>query len=190
MSRILGLTRYIVLLGAVASMLLAIALFVAALAHAVELIGEAVATFGNGKAAKLLAIASIDLVDLCLIATALYLVGIGLYELFIGEVRLPDWLIINTLDDLKGKLINVVIVALAVSFLAQAATWDGKTDLLPFGVAIGVVILALTAFGFLRLGKNDHRPVRANDDGRMDMADEPARRAYDMHEAERKIAGE
>lgn len=49
-------------------------------------------------------------------------------------------------DDLKSKLLGVVVVVLGVQFLAQVLSWDGKTDLLSFGAAVAVVILALAFF--------------------------------------------
>lgn len=156
MSRILSSTRFAVLLGVVASLALSITLYLAVLVRAVALIAEAATQLGDAKATKLLAVSCIELVDFTLIATALFIVAVGLFELFIADVRLPSWLVITSLDNLKDKLINVVVVVLAVSFLAQVATWDGKTDLLPLGAAIALVIFALTAFGFLRLGNRSH----------------------------------
>ncbi len=139
----------------IASLVLSATLFLAGLVRTGLIVFDAVLKINSSKIAKDMAIASIELADLFLMATAMYIVGIGLYELFIGSVDLPDWLLISSLDDLKEKLINVVVVVLAVSFLAQIATWDGQTNLLPYGVAIALVIAALTAFGLLRHGKKD-----------------------------------
>jgi len=61
-------------------------------------------------------------------------------------VRLPDWLTIKTLDDLKDKLVAVVIVVLGVLFLGQVVSWDGERDLLGFGASIALVVAALTYF--------------------------------------------
>jgi uncharacterized membrane protein YqhA len=47
----------------------------------------------------------------------------------------------------------VIVVALAVTFLSQITTWDGKTDLLSYGVSIALVVLALGAFSFFRRDK-------------------------------------
>lgn len=152
MDRLLGPTRYVVLLGVIASLLIAVALFLAIVVRAALLVGNVMAHIGDEKAVKAFAIGGIELADLCLIATAFYIIGVGLYELFIGEVRLPDWLVISSLDDLKSKLISLIVVVLGVSFLAQAATWDGTTNLLPFGLALAVVMVALSVFGVLRLG--------------------------------------
>jgi len=101
----------------------------------------------SAKSAKALVLAAIELVDLFLLATVLFVTAIGLYELFIDDnLALPAWLEIHTLDDLKDKLIGVVIVVLGVLFLGQVISWDGQRDLLGFGAAIALVVAALTYF--------------------------------------------
>ena len=156
---ILTAARYFIILGIIASLALSLTLFVVILGRGVVVIAEAPAAVASAKALKLLVVDCIELADLTLLAVALYIVGLGLFELFIAPVRMPDWLLITSLDDLKSKLINIVVVALGVSFFGQVVTWDGVTNLLPLGVAVGVVILALAAFGALRLGRN-HTPAR------------------------------
>ncbi len=156
---ILTAARYFIILGTIASLALSLTLFVVILGRGVVVIAEAPAAVASAKALKLLVVDCIELADLTLLAVALYIVGLGLFELFIAPVRMPDWLLITSLDDLKSKLINIVVVALGVSFFGQVVTWDGVTNLLPLGVAVGVVILALAAFGALRLGRN-HTPAR------------------------------
>ena len=82
-----------------------------------------------------------------MLGTVIYIIAIGLYELFIDDqIQLPDWLEIHTLDDLKDKLIGVIVVVLAVLFLGQIVAWDGQRDLLSYGVSIALVIAALTYF--------------------------------------------
>ena len=91
--------------------------------------------------------------DLFLLGTVFYIIALGLYELFIDtNIRVPSWLEIKTLDDLKDKLIGVVIVVLAVLFLGQVVSWNGQKDLLGYGVAIALVIAALTYFLRLKIG--------------------------------------
>ena len=46
-------------------------------------------------------------------------------------------------------------MALAVTFLAQITKWDGKTDLLPYGVSIALVVLALGVFTYFRRDKGE-----------------------------------
>jgi len=61
---------------------------------------------------------------------------------------LPHWLEIHDLDDLKAKLLSVVVVVLAVLFLGEVVKWDGRRELLGLGVAIAAVIAGLTFFLF------------------------------------------
>jgi len=76
-----------------------------------------------------------------------YITSLGLYSLFVDDtLPLPRWLEIHDLDDLKGNLVSVVIAVLAVLFLREAVAWDGTRDLVSFGVAIAVMVAALTLF--------------------------------------------
>lgn len=150
LGRILGGTRMFVLIGVVASLLLSAALFLLIAVRTVTAFFEVASlAFSAGeveKALKTLALDSIEIADLTLLASALLIVGLGLFELYIGPAPMPERLMVRSLDDLKARLVNVVVVVLAVSFLGQAVTWDGTRNLLPLGVAIGSVIIALSAF--------------------------------------------
>ena len=96
--------------------------------------------------AKLLSIEFVSTTDLFLLGTVLYIVAIGLYELFIDPtLPMPPWLRINTLDDLKERLLGLVAVLLAVTFLGSAVTWDGTSDILALGIAVGVVMGVVSA---------------------------------------------
>ncbi|HEX9996104.1 MAG TPA: YqhA family protein, partial [Abditibacterium sp.] len=76
-----------------------------------------------------------------------YITSIGLYELFIDDsIEVPAWLEIHTLDDLKVKLLGVVVTVLGVLFLGQIVTWDGQRELLGYGVSIAAVIGAITFY--------------------------------------------
>lgn len=153
MKRFVSLTRYMILFGVLASLLLSAVLFLLGAVQSVLMISDAVYALGEDEVAKKFAIAAVNMADFFLIASGLFIVGVGLYELFIGKLDLPAWLIIESLDDLKEKLISVVVVVLAVTFLSQIANWDGTTNLLPYGASIALVIFALTIFNFLKLTK-------------------------------------
>jgi uncharacterized membrane protein YqhA len=99
--------------------------------------------------------------DLFLLATVFYIIAVGLYELFINDkLVLPAWLVIHNFDDLKGKLISVLIVVLGVLFLSKAIDWDGKIGILYFGLAIAAIILALSYF----LSQKIKKPVKSASD--------------------------
>ena len=73
--------------------------------------------------------------------------AIGLYALFVDDtVKLPLWLEIHNLDDLKEKLLGVIVVALAVLFLGSVIDISNPTDLLVPGLTIALVIGAITFF--------------------------------------------
>jgi len=100
-------------------------------------------------------LASIKLVDLVLLATVLEVVAIGLFALFIdSNIPVPSWLKKDGVDGLKNKLAGIVVVMLGVLFLEQVITSATGPDLLPLGIAIGIVIVALSYF------------IRAHRDGR------------------------
>jgi uncharacterized membrane protein YqhA len=100
------------------------------------------------KAAKIMALAVIEIIDLFLVATVAYITAVGLYRLFISNTRieLPARLKINSLKDLEDKIIGVVVAALAVAFLGQAAGSDEPAALLNYGGGIALVIAALAFF--------------------------------------------
>jgi len=148
--RLISHTRYMVIIAVAASLVLAAMLFFFGTLQAMGSIADAIGAVGDAKRTKAFAIASVEIAEFFLIATALYIVGIGLYELFIRDLDLPAWLTIHSLEELKQRLISVVVVALAVAFLSRAANWDGESNLLPFGAAIAAVVIALGAFRFLR----------------------------------------
>lgn len=146
--RILASTRYLVIVPVVCIFVAAVGLQIYGAVGTFQAIGDAIAAGKvSSKGAKELLLRFIELVDLFLLGTVLFVIAIGLYELFIDDtVPVPPWLEIHDLDDLKEKLIGVVIVVLGVLFLGQVISWDGQRDLLSPGAAIALVIAALTYF--------------------------------------------
>ncbi|MGB8687896.1 MAG: YqhA family protein [Microcoleus sp.] len=101
----------------------------------------------SSENSKRLILSCVEVVDLFLLATVFYITALGLYELFIDErIKVPIWLEIHTLDDLKTKLTSVIVVVLSVLYLAEVVRWNGATNILPLGASIALVIAALTYF--------------------------------------------
>lgn len=97
--------------------------------------------------AKDLAVEFIELTDLFLLGTVLYVVALGLYQLFIDErLPTPGWLVIGTLDELKERLISGIIVLMAVSFLGDLVTWEKASDIFYVGIGTAVIIVGLGAY--------------------------------------------
>jgi uncharacterized membrane protein YqhA len=147
MRRIVAGSRYLIVVAVAGIFIAAIALLVYGALQTSALIVELFSSPVSSKGAKALLLAAIELVDLFLLATVMYVIAAGLYELFIDDtLPLPSWLEIHNLDDLKSKLIGVVVVVLGVLFLGQVIAWDGQRDLLAYGAAIALVVAALTYF--------------------------------------------
>ncbi len=148
MGPLLGASRFMIILAVIGALLAATTLLVFGLIETVVLIQSTISSGEvSRKVAKTLSLEFIEIIDLFLLGTVFYIVAIGLYELFIStNIKVPAWLSITTLDDLKNKLIAVVIVVLGVLFLGQVVSWDGERDLLGYGVANALVIVALTYF--------------------------------------------
>lgn len=143
MKLILGAMRYAVLLAVFGSVVVALTLLVCGVVRTGDLISGAM----NNEPLKTLALEGIVVVDAFLLGTVFLIIALGLYALFIDDtVPVPEWLEIHTLDDLKIKLVNVVVVVLAVTFLGFAIGWKGDAELLNAGLAIAAVIGALTYF--------------------------------------------
>ena len=155
LGNLLGASRYMIIIAVLGSMAAAVTLLVYGFLEALQLI---VTTIQSGevtrKGAKSMAIEFIEIIDLFLMATVFLIIAVGLYRLFINtNIRLPEWLEINTLDDLKTKLIAVVIVVMGVIFLGHVVAWDGETDLMGLGFGIAAVIGTLTWFLNTKLNK-------------------------------------
>ncbi|MGQ9827287.1 MAG: YqhA family protein [Roseiflexus sp.] len=148
MTRLIGNARYIVIIAVLMTLLAATTLILFGAVETVIVIQQVIAKGDfSSKTAKSLLLNFIEITDIFLLATVLYITALGLYELFIDDrTPVPHWLVIHSLDDLKDKLIGVVIVVMGVGFLGQFTTWNGETNLLISGGGAGIVIVALTYF--------------------------------------------
>jgi uncharacterized membrane protein YqhA len=143
---VLSSGRYFILLAIVGSFVTSCAvLLYAFFVGVVDSFSEAVRHEFDAEGAKHVSVEVISLVDLFLLGTVLYVVSVGLYQLFINpRLPTPRWLKIDDLDDLKERLLATIVVLLAVSFLGYVVTWDGTVAVLAVGAAIGVVLVAIS----------------------------------------------
>ena len=97
------------------------------------------------------------LTDLFLVGATLMIAAFGLYDLFITRIdtgpslRLPAWLRMHDLNDLKARVISMIILVAAVTFVDVAVGSKAELNTLYLGAAVALVIAALTAF--LRFGR-------------------------------------
>lgn len=137
-------TRLIAVLPAVALLAMAMVLSVVTTFDLVRVVVEAVE---GALSVTELSVEFVELTDVFLLAVVLYITALGLFRLFItSNMRLPHWLEFNDLDDLKERLVSVVVVMLGVYFLGEVMGGANGTRLMYLGISISVVIAALTLF--------------------------------------------
>jgi uncharacterized membrane protein YqhA len=91
-------------------------------------------------------------VDLFLIGATLLISAVGLYELFVREIQfgketqIPSWLEMRDLNDLKGRIIAMIVLVLSVSFAEVVVDMYSGRHALELGGGIALVIAALTFF--------------------------------------------
>ena len=148
MQRLLSSSRYLVIIAVIGTFIAATTLLIyAGISKVQQIIHTIKYSTVTAKGAKALALGFIENTDIFLVGTVLYIMSLGLYELFIDDtITLPEWLVMHSLDDLKGKLIGVIVVVMAVVFLGHVVTWHGETEIVYLGGAIGIVIAGLTYF--------------------------------------------
>jgi uncharacterized membrane protein YqhA len=104
--------------------------------------------FAHGLEATVeLKIILIESVDTILVSTVLYVIAIGLYQLFIDKsVKLPDWLQTNSVTELEHRLSGLIVTILGVFFLTEVYEGSAGIDLLWLGIAIGAIIFSIGYF--------------------------------------------
>ncbi len=151
MSRLLSLGRYLIMLAVLGSFLGSAVVFIWSFYRMIESVYSMVedpAESGEALGAHMIAV-----VDSMLLAVVLYIFAVALYELFIGEVEVPPWLLIQNLDDLKVKLSSVVILMMAVSFVEHLVAWENAGETLMFAAAVALVTAALVFYSMHVEGK-------------------------------------
>jgi uncharacterized membrane protein YqhA len=189
MQRVLSSTRYLVVLPVIGLAIAASVFFVFGGIGLIRLLIElTIAAIGSltGSAhgsetmeRGLIIFEVVEFVHLFLVGTVLYITAIGLYQLFIQEIKFPGWLKIDSTEELETNLIGVTVVVLAVNFMG-AVFVGGSENLLQFGAGIALPIAALGLFIGLRawstkLSKetpNKEEGLNTISNGEPDTADE------------------
>jgi uncharacterized membrane protein YqhA len=109
MTRLLAGSRYVVILAVLGSFIFSVTLFVYGIMAVFNIIRNTLGEFGaSNEGAKGLQLSFIELTDVFLLGTVLYIVAIGLYQLFIqSDLPVPTWLKINNVDELTVRLERV-----------------------------------------------------------------------------------
>jgi uncharacterized membrane protein YqhA len=155
MKRLLGLTRYAVVIPALASILGALLLMAQG---SFSMVLAVIDSIQNQYGLKETIVEVLTAIDAILLGTVLLVIGDGLYELFIDtDIDVPMWLRVEDLDDLKSKLIGVVVAIIAVVFVGVFVDSNRADDVIAYGVGAGALVggLALFAFATGKAGKKN-----------------------------------
>ena len=146
-NRAIGRSRYIVVVAVVAVMLVAATLFILGAFQAVIAVFAAWSRAFSGEFnTSDLTVEFLEIVSVMLKAVVFYIIGVGLYSLFIAPLNLTVALGVESLYDLESKIISVVIVILGITFLEHFITWTEPVETLIFGAALSLVVLSLVLF--------------------------------------------
>lgn len=98
-------------------------------------------------------------IDTFLIGATLIIAAFGLYELFVARINpaslrlpLPHWLEMTDLNDLKARVISMIILVVAVSFVDVLLELGEALDILYLGAGVAIFVIALTVY--LRFGSD------------------------------------
>jgi uncharacterized membrane protein YqhA len=102
--------------------------------------------------------------DLFLVGVTLMISAFGFYGLFVikserrdSQYWLPKWLQMRDLEDLKARVVSMLILVSAMTFVDVVVEFHGGLGVFYLGVGVSLVIVALTAF--LRFGRQAHAPA-------------------------------
>ena len=184
-SELIGRTRFVVLIAVIAVLLVAFSLFLQGTLLALTTIYETwreMFTRGVASQSGTLAVEFLEVVGTMLKAVVFYLIGVGLYSLFITPLNLTSALGVESLSDLEQKVISVVIVILGVTFLEHFIRWEEPLETLYFAGALALAGGALVFFQAVHKGSGG--------DLQQPEAKLRARRELFEHDTEQRHIGE
>lgn len=147
MRKIIGLTRYAVFVPALAAIVGALLLMAQG---SIEMVRVFIEALTSNSSLKDTIVEVLTAVDAILLGTVLLVIGYGLYELFVdSDIKVPSWLQVKDLDDLKSKLIGVVVAIIAVVFVGVFVDANRAQDVISYGIGAGVLVAGLALFGLV-----------------------------------------
>lgn len=143
-NEIVAATRYVMIFAVLTIFLGSTILLILGVFEMIQGILEVFGHHIEGEDFKIILVKSVDTI---LVATVLYVIAIGLYQLFINSsVSLPEWLHTSSVGDLERRLAGLVITILSVFFLTAVYEGMGGIELLSVGLAIAAIIFSISFF--------------------------------------------
>ncbi|MCU0238064.1 MAG: YqhA family protein [Pyrinomonadaceae bacterium] len=151
MNWIIEKSRYMVVISVFALLVQSLIAFLLGVYKTFELINKIIFGFSTDDFSLVL---FLKCLDIFLIATALLVIAISLYELFVVDtLDVPEWMLVRNLNELKAKFGFVIVPIIAVKFLEKMLEAKEAIDVFYVGVGVALVISALVFFSYIG-GKN------------------------------------
>ncbi|MFM7093736.1 MAG: YqhA family protein [Actinomycetota bacterium] len=141
--RVLGPARYIAIIAVIGLLATSVSTFGWSVARTVLFVSD---LFEGKWRTDEQVIALLKTIDIYLLALIQFIMVIGLYELFIGELDVPEWLKIDSIDDLKKSIVDILVIFVAVKGIEGLLKQKDPLDALTFVGAAASLILVLTLF--------------------------------------------
>lgn len=143
MKKVLELSRYLVLIAVITTLLASLATFCVGVYKAGVVVWDIV----NGG--EISSVGFLHIMDTFLIAVVLLLFSTGLYSLFIKDFSFSSSLKIGSIDELEIKLGNLIVLVMALNLLEHFIHWENSDEMLYMAIVFVLVSSGIIAHGFL-----------------------------------------
>lgn len=146
LERVILNSKYLALLTVVVTLLCAVVLYLYTSGSALVAVYQVATETGfNLNSTKDLAVTFLKVVDFFFICIGLQIISASIYKLFLNpDIDLPAVLGSSSFSELKLTLVKIVSVVLLIDFLENAVDLGPSRDLMEYGIAIGVVLVAVS----------------------------------------------
>jgi uncharacterized membrane protein YqhA len=121
-----------------------------------NLLAEMVTEISKTGTKGIIIVGFVEIVHLFLIGTILFLTSLGLYQLFFQVLPLPEWMKMNSIEDMELSLVGLTIVVLGVNFLSVIFE-QREINLAIYGIGYALPIAALSYFMKIRSNMKNNK---------------------------------
>lgn len=150
MKRVLESSRFLAWVGVLALLVASVAAFAWGAIKTVNVVWLVIESMGKDSG---IIVAFIEVIDSFLVSTTMLIFMVSLYELFIGDLDVPEWMVAHNLYELKAKLSSMVVLVMCIKFLQKLLDAKDTNDLMRIAISVTLVSGVLIAFGYF--GKKD-----------------------------------
>lgn len=145
MNEVLDKCKLLLWIAIISLLIASFAMFLWGAVKTVMVIAKLIETYGKDFMISML---FIELTAIFSIAAFLLVFAVGIHELFIGELVVPEWLAIRNFQDFMNKIGGFAIVIMIIIFLKHIIEWRDPQGTFHYG--IGIALIAATLIGLNR----------------------------------------